>query len=143
MLYIHVPLADCRGQGYDNGFNISGSYKGEKPKPVSYRRFLWQSFAPVLATVSLNLCGVSAAECCPEVIIFFGIIQRLYTLFSCSPQRWEILQKHMGCSLHGMSTTRWCARIESVSAHASSSYIECLRKTKPITAEIRSEIHGI
>ena len=23
---IHVPLADCRGQGYDNGSNMSGSY---------------------------------------------------------------------------------------------------------------------
>ena len=46
---IHVPLADCRGQGYDNGSNMSGSYR--VPKPVSYRRILWQSFAPMLATV--------------------------------------------------------------------------------------------
>ena len=30
---IHVPLADCREQGYDNGFNLSGSYKGACPSP--------------------------------------------------------------------------------------------------------------
>ena len=46
---IHVLLADCRGQCYDNGSNMSGSYR--VLKPVSYRRILWQSFAPVLATV--------------------------------------------------------------------------------------------
>ena len=47
---IHVPLADCRGQGYDNGSNMSGSYKGAQAR-IIYRRILWQSFAPVLATV--------------------------------------------------------------------------------------------
>ena len=29
---IHVPLADCRGQGYDNGSNMSGSYKGAQAR---------------------------------------------------------------------------------------------------------------
>ena len=24
----NIPIADCRGQGYDNGSNMSGSYKG-------------------------------------------------------------------------------------------------------------------
>ena len=47
---IHVPLADCRGQGYDNGSNMSGSYKGAQAR-IIYRRILWQRFAPVLATV--------------------------------------------------------------------------------------------
>ena len=139
-----IPLADCRGQGYDNGSNMSGSYKGAQARIIQKNHLA--KFCPC-ACHSLNLCGVSAAECCPEGITFFGIIQRLYTLFSCSPQRWEILQKHIGCSLHGMSTTRWSARIESVrpvSAHLPGilSALEDLEKLN-LTAEIRSEIHGI
>ena len=82
---IHVPLADCRGQGYDNGSNMSGSYKGAQARIIQKNPLA--KFCPGCACHSLNLCGVSAAECCPEVITFFGIIQRLYTLFSCSPQR--------------------------------------------------------
>ena len=31
---IHVPLADCRGQGYDNGSNMSGSYKGAQARII-------------------------------------------------------------------------------------------------------------
>ena len=31
---IHVPLADCRGQGNDNGSNMSGSYKGAQARII-------------------------------------------------------------------------------------------------------------
>ena len=40
---------DCHGQGYDNGSNMSGSYKGAQARII--QKILWQSFAPVLATV--------------------------------------------------------------------------------------------
>jgi len=58
-----IPLSNCRGQGYDNGSNMSGSYKGAqafilKQNPLA-------TFAPC-ACHSLNLCGVIAAECCPQ-----------------------------------------------------------------------------
>ena len=67
---------------------------------------------------SLNLCGVHSAECCPQVITFFGVVQKLYNLFSSSPQRWEILTSSVGCSLHNPSETRWSARVDSVKPFA-------------------------
>ncbi|XP_065664572.1 uncharacterized protein LOC136086215 [Hydra vulgaris] len=38
----------------------------------------------------------------------------MYNLFSSSPQRWEILKQHLPVSLHGMSKTRWSARVDGV-----------------------------
>ena len=61
-----------------------------------------------------NLCGNDAADCIPEAVTYLGTIQTIYTLFSCKPKRREILAKRIGCSLHGISVTRWSDRVESV-----------------------------
>ena len=74
---------------------------------------------------SLNLCGVHAAESCLAVITFVGIVQKVFVIFSSSPKRWEILKKHLPCSLHGMSTTRWSARIACVKPFAE--HLNCVR----------------
>jgi len=42
------------------------------------------------------------------------MVQTIYNLFSCSPQRWDILLSHVGSSLHGLSCTRWTNRVASV-----------------------------
>lgn len=63
---------------------------------------------------TLNLVGVDSVESCKEALNFFGRIQQLYNFFSRSPQRWEILKKHLNVSLHAVSKTRWAARINSV-----------------------------
>ncbi|XP_065684804.1 uncharacterized protein LOC136096979 [Hydra vulgaris] len=63
---------------------------------------------------SLNLVGVGCAESCKEAVTYFRTIQQMYNLFSSSPQRWEIIKKHLPVSLHGMSKTRWSARIDGV-----------------------------
>ena len=63
------------------------------------------AFFFLCACHSLNLCGVHAAESCPQAITFFGTVKKLYNLFSSSPQRWEILQETIGCCLHKLSTT--------------------------------------
>lgn len=83
-----IPLQDCRGQGYDNGANMSGKVKVQaqilKVNPLA-------TFSPC-ASHTLNLVGVHAAESCPEVATFFGSVHRLYNLFSASPERWGILK---------------------------------------------------
>ncbi|CAB4018775.1 zinc finger MYM-type 1-like, partial [Paramuricea clavata] len=55
-------------------------------------------------------------EVAPEIKSFFRNVQRLYNLFSGSPARWKILKETAGVSLHGLSDTRWSARIDAVHA---------------------------
>ena len=99
-----IPLVDCRAQGYDNAANMSGKYNGAQA--IIKEQCPTAIFSPC-GCHTLNLCGNDAAECVPEATTYFGTIQTIYTLFSCSPKRWEILAKRIGSSLHGISGTRW------------------------------------
>ena len=106
-----IPFSDCRGQGYDNGANMSGKVKGvqahlHKKNPLA-------QYSPCGAH-TLNLTGVHAASLCPDTVTFFGCIQRLYVFFSSSPARWKVLQENIPCSLHSQSETRWSARVDAV-----------------------------
>ena len=71
-----------------------------------------ENFPPV--PLSLNLCGTHAAECCPDVVTIFGVVQKVYTMFNGSPERWELLKDIINDSLHPFSSTHWSARIHSV-----------------------------
>lgn len=104
-----------RGQGYDNGSNMAGKFKG------CQARILEECPLAVFSSCSLhtlNLVGVDAAKSCPSVVTFFGTVQKLYKLFSGSPKRWEVLKSEIGDSLHGQSETRWTARVASVKPFA-------------------------
>ncbi|XP_075042362.1 zinc finger MYM-type protein 1-like [Mixophyes fleayi] len=140
----NIPINDCRGQGYDNGSNMSGAYKGVQARILQVNSLA--IFSPC-ACHSLNLCGVHAAECCPEVVTFFGIVQKLYNIFSGSPQRWEILKANIGASLHSMSNTRWSARVESVKPFAErlpgiQKAIESVLELN-LTSEIRTDLDSV
>lgn len=113
---LRIPLADCRGQIYDNGSNMSGAYKGVQKRILD--RNPLALYSPC-ACHTLNLCGVDAAKCCPEAVKFFGIVQKCYNIFSSSPQRWKILLDNIPCSLHTISDTRWSARREAVKPFSS------------------------
>lgn len=55
------------------------------------------------------------AKCIPQVMTFFGVIQRLYTIFLASTERWEILRKHLhGLTLKPICENRWECHLESV-----------------------------
>ena len=74
----HIPFEDCRGQGYDNGSNMSGEYNGvqsnlKRKNPLCL-------FSPC-GCHSLNLCGSDAAACCKEVVTFLGWY-RQYIIFA-------------------------------------------------------------
>ena len=106
-----IDLADCRGQCYDNGANMTGKVRGVQARILNKNPLVTYSSC---ASHTLNLGGVHAARACPEIDIFFGFINQLYKLFSDSRHRWEILQRVSGCSLQSLSNTRWSAWIEAV-----------------------------
>lgn len=140
----NIPLAECRGQGYDNGSNMKGQYKGAQSYIL--RDNSCAIYTPCAAH-SLNLCGVDSAECCLKAITFFGVVQKCYNIFSSSPQRWEILKKKIPSSLHGLSDTRWSARIDAVKPFVKhlpglQDALEDLKKLN-VTAETRRDIEGI
>ncbi|KAL8156497.1 hypothetical protein AgCh_001552 [Apium graveolens] len=64
---------------------------------------------------SLNLALSDMAHSCTRAISFFGIVQRLYTLFSGSTKRWKFLLDNVPeLTLKCLSNTRWESRIKSV-----------------------------
>ena len=71
---------------------------------------------------SLNLAICDMAMSCFQVKSFFGIVQRIYKLFSSSTKRWEILKNHVkyrdrkGLTLKSWLDTRWESHVSSVKA---------------------------
>ncbi|XP_021861362.2 uncharacterized protein [Spinacia oleracea] len=66
---------------------------------------------------SLNLTLSDMALSCTKAKSFFGIVQRIYTLFAHSPKRWKILVDNVpGLTLKSLCYTRWESRIKSVKA---------------------------
>ncbi|XP_004212075.2 zinc finger MYM-type protein 1-like [Hydra vulgaris] len=137
-----ISLMCCRGQGYDNGSNMKGSVKGAQARILQH-----YSLATYSPCACHNLCGAQAAECCPQVITFFGIVQKLYNIFSSSPQRWEIFYKNIGSSLHSMSKTRWSARVDCIKLFAT--YLPGIIKSVAdirnlnLSIENRADLNGI
>ena len=96
----NIPLVDSRGQAYDNASNMSGKFKGVQKRLKDLNPLC--TYSPC-GNHSLNLIGIDAVKSSVEFITFFGTVQTVYTLFSSSPRRWDLLQESIGCSLHGMS----------------------------------------
>lgn len=145
LLKNEIPISDCRGQGYDNGSNMNGTYKGVQARLLNLNPLAL--FSPC-ACHSLNLCGVQAAESCSSTTLFFGVIQKLYNIFSSSPLRWEILKSNInGDSLHSTSKTRWSARIECVKPFVkhSPASIKAIEKVLELnlTPETKADLMGI
>ncbi|ROL41869.1 Zinc finger MYM-type protein 1 [Anabarilius grahami] len=140
-----IDVSDCRGQGYDNGANMSGKVKGVQAEIL--RKNKLATYSPC-ASHTLNLVGVHAAKSSPDVSTFFGCINRLYTFVSSSPERWAIYKEQTGSSLHQLSDTRWSARIEAVkpvAKHLPSviNALDSILMTCSLTNEARSDANGL
>ncbi|PWA35689.1 TTF-type zinc finger protein with HAT dimerization domain-containing protein [Artemisia annua] len=107
-----LDVDDMHGQGYDNGSNMKGKHQGVQ------RRFLDinpRAFYTPCGCHSLNLILCDMGNTCDKSREFFGVIQRLYTLFSRSVNRWDIMRQHVkGLTLKPLCTTRWESRVDSV-----------------------------
>lgn len=110
---LNIPFEDCRGQSYDNGANMKGKRKGVQARLMQINsRAL---FVPCGAH-TLNLVVADAAKSSADATGYFGYLQKLFTLFSASTQRWIILKNHVKTTLKSWSDTRWESRVKSIEA---------------------------
>ncbi|KAK9709387.1 hypothetical protein QE152_g26647 [Popillia japonica] len=109
-----ISLQNCRGQGYDNGANMRSEKSGVQKRILDINPLAY--FLPC-GSHSWNLILGDAASSCVQAKSFFGLLQRLYTLFAGSSQRWAISNAHVkSLSLKPLSETRWECRVASVKA---------------------------
>lgn len=110
-----LEIKNCRGQCYDNASNMSGIYGGLQAKILEESP---TAFYVPCSNHSLNLVGNNAAECCRYALSYFDFVQNLYTFFSASTYRWEMLKSHILSkrTVKQLSDTRWSARVDAVSA---------------------------
>lgn len=66
------------------------------------------------ANHSLNLVIVDAVASSRQALTFFGVLTRLYTIFSSSTARWTILKECVPISVKAQSDTRWESRINCI-----------------------------
>ena len=86
----NISIQDCRGLGFDNAATMSGIHTGVQTRIRELNPLA--VFVPC-CNHSLNLVGVHAAEVNPEVITFFGTLDRLFAFFSQSTGRWDHMEK--------------------------------------------------
>ncbi len=63
---------------------------------------------------TLNLVVCDAAKGSVDTMSYFGVLQKLYTLFSASSQIWAILKNHVSVTLKMWAETRWESKVKSV-----------------------------
>ena len=111
---LDLNVDDVRGQGYDNGYNMKGKHQGVQKRLLEINpRALYMS----CACHSLNLTLFDMAHSCVKVVSFFGIVQRIYSLFENSTKRWKVLLDNvLDLTVKSLCNTRWESQIKSVKA---------------------------
>ena len=111
-----LDIADLRGQSYDGASNMSGKYNGLQAR---LKQLNGTAFYFWCANHRLNLVLADAAHVIVEAKSFFGLIERLYTLFTASHKRFAILedcfaQHNVKTTIKRLIETRWSARHDAI-----------------------------
>lgn len=85
---------------------------------------------------------MSITQCCPDAITFFGALEKLFIIFSRSPQRWEILQDKIDMCLHRLSETRWSTRVKCVKPFASRIHKFCDALIRILALHLTAKTHS-
>ena len=108
-----LEFANCRVQSYGNGSNMRGIHKGVQA--LIQQRCPEALFIPCCSH-SLNLLLCDAVSSNRGCLTSFGTLQRLYTIFSSSVRRWDILTEFVDITLKPLSDTLRWAKLDSVKA---------------------------
>lgn len=112
LVALELDVDDVRGQSYDNGSNMKGKNQGVQRKLLDLNP---RAFYTPCGAHSLNLMLCDMANNSGKARDFFGVIQRIYTIFACSTKRWQILKNNVRVlTPKSLSSTRWESRVDSV-----------------------------
>jgi hypothetical protein len=86
---------------------------------------------------SWNLALGDAAASCTKARLFFSVLQKMYTLFSGSSSRWNVLKERVNITVRPLAETRWGCRVKSVKAvrYQLKDIAECLEKLLEISSD--------
>ena len=100
----NIQIQDCRGQAFDNVAVMAGHRSGAQTriKEVNQKAL----FIPC-TNHSLNLTCMHAASVAFDSITFFGTLDRLFSFFSASTHRWDILIGTTGQTMKWIVETKW------------------------------------
>ena len=108
-----LRFEDCRGQTYDNAAVMAGRRTGVQTR---IREKNPRALYDPCDSHSLNLVGVHAAHVDPVMITFFGTIERIFTFFTSSTHRWEVMKQHVELAIKLDCDTRWSSKCDAVEA---------------------------
>ena len=108
-----LDITTCRGQAYDNASTMAEIRSGVqcRIKQLNSKAI----FIPC-ANHSLNLAGIHAVASSEHSATFFAVVERVYSFFSASTQRWKVLFKHVPIVIKRVIDTGWSAHYEAVKA---------------------------
>lgn len=106
-----LDIKNCRGQAYDNAAVMAGKHSGVQTR---IKEINPNAEFVACTNHSLNLACLHAASTAIDSVTFFGTIEKLFSLFSSSTHRWDVLLSVTGQGVKRSVETRWSARAEAV-----------------------------
>ncbi|XP_029646747.1 uncharacterized protein LOC115220743 [Octopus sinensis] len=103
-----INIQDCRGQAFDNAAVMAGHRSGVQARITEVNPKI--VFVPC-TNHSLNLAASVGAD---SVTFLGGTLDRLFSFFSASTHRWDILIEITGATIKRAGETRWSSRADAV-----------------------------